>query len=239
MEFSFVEMWEKMGLLAKGVNILLVVMSLWSLGVIIERFITYSAASGQSLSFVLALREFMTKGNVAGAVNAAKEHKKSPIAKVMHAGLSEYAQGLEARRMTGPREVGDFDMVDAVNRALERVKERETSNLRRGLGSLATIASAAPFVGLFGTVVGVINAFQALKQGGGLDVIGPGISEALVTTAVGLAVAVPALWLFNYFTGRVDNFVVDMNDVSSEFVDFVLKEGRGGSESGAGLRNAS
>lgn len=238
-EFSFVEMWSKMGYLAKGVNIGLILMSLWSLGVIIERLITYSAGARQSLSYVLALRDFMSKGNVQGAITAAKEHKKSPIAKVMHAGLSEFQQGLEARRLTGPREVGDFDMVDAVNRALERVKERETANLRRGLGGLATIASAAPFVGLFGTVVGVINAFQALKGGGGLDIIGPGISEALVTTAVGLAVAVPAAMLFNYFTGRVENFVVDMNDVSSEFLDFVLKEGRSASEAGSSLRNAS
>ncbi len=236
-DFSFVEMWEKMGLLAKGVNVFLIIMSLYSLGVIIERLLTFSAGSRQSLSYVLALRDFMNKGNVQGAIAAAKEHNKSPIAKVMHAGLTEYSQGLEARRLTGPREVGDFDMVDAVNRALERVKERETSNLRRGLGGLATIASAAPFVGLFGTVVGVINAFQALKGGGGLDVIGPGISEALVTTAVGLGVAVPAAMLFNYFTGRVEHFVVDMNDVSSEFLDFVLKEGR--SSEGSSLRNAS
>jgi biopolymer transport protein ExbB/TolQ len=236
-EFSFVEMWSKMGLLAKGVNVSLILMSLWSLGVIIERFFAYSAASSQSLSFVLALREFMTKGNIQGAVSSAKEHTKSPIAKVMYAGLTEYSQGLEARRSTGPREVGEFDMVDAVNRALERVKERESSNLKRGLGSLATISSAAPFVGLFGTVVGIINAFQSLKDGGGMDVIGPGISEALVTTAVGLAVAIPALWMFNYFTGRVEHFSVDMNDVSSEFVDFVLKEGRGSEASN--LRNAS
>jgi biopolymer transport protein ExbB len=236
-EFSFVEMWQKMGPLAKGVNIFLVLMSLFSLGVIIERLLTYSAGSRQSLSYVLALRDFMNKGNVQGAIAAAKLHNKSPIAKVMHAGLTEYSQGLEARRLTGPREVGDFDMVDAVNRSLERVKERETANLRKGLGGLATIASAAPFVGLFGTVVGVINAFGALKGGGGLDIIGPGISEALVTTAVGLAVAVPALMLFNYFTGRVEHVVVDMNDVSSEFLDFVLKEGRG--SEGSSLRIAS
>ena len=118
-EFSFVEMWQKMGILAKGVNIFLIIMSLYSLGVIIERLITYSAGSRQSLSYVLALRDFMNKGNIQGAIAAAKLHHKSPIAKVMHAGLTEYAQGLEARRLTGPREVGDFDMVDAVNRALE------------------------------------------------------------------------------------------------------------------------
>jgi biopolymer transport protein ExbB len=237
--FSLVEMWEKMNILAKAVNVFLIIMSLWSLGVIIERLITFSKGSRQSLSYVLALRDFMGKGNISGAISSAKEHGKSPIAKVMHAGLTELAAGMEARAKSGPREVGDFDIVDAVNRALERVKERETANLRRGLGGLATIASVAPFVGLFGTVVGVIHAFEAIKQGGGIDIIGPGIAEALVTTAVGLAVAVPAAMLFNYFTGRVETFVVDMNDVSSEFVDFVLKEGRATSGESQSFRSAS
>ena len=227
-EFSFVEMWGKMGVLAKGVNIGLVLMSLWSLGTIIERLITYSAGARQSLSYVLALRDFMSKGNVQGAITAAKEHKKSPIAKVMHAGLSEFQQGLEARRLTGPREVGDFDMVDAVNRALERVKERETSNLRRGLAYLGTGASATPFIGLLGTVIGILGTFQMLRGGQvGITEIGPKISEALVSTALGLAVAIIAAMAFNFFTSRVENYVIDMNDVSSEFIDYVLREGRG------------
>lgn len=227
-DFSLIEMWNHMGPLAKAVDIFLVLMSLYSLGVIIERLITYSAGSRQSLSYVLALREHLQRGNLQGAIEAAAQHKKSPIAKVMHAGLTEYVAGLQALKQSGPNDVGDFDLVDAVNRSLERVKERETANLRRGLGGLATIASAAPFIGLFGTVVGVINAFQQLKGGGGMDVVGPGISEALIATAVGLGVAIPAAMMFNYFTGRVEFFVVDMNDVSSEFIDYVLKEGRDG-----------
>jgi biopolymer transport protein ExbB/TolQ len=117
-------------------------------------------------------------------------------------------------------------VVDSVNRALERVKERETSSLRKGLGGLATIASITPFVGLFGTVFGIIHAFDLLKTGGGIAVVGPSIAEALYSTAVGLGVAIPAAMAFNYFTGRVESFVVDMSDVSSEFIDFVLKEGR-------------
>jgi biopolymer transport protein ExbB len=235
-DFSVVEMWHKMGFLAKFVAIFLMVMSLYSIGVIIERLITYGTGSKQSLSYVLSLREHMQKGNLEAAIGSAKAHTKSPIARVMHAGLSEYTAGLSALKQQGPRDVGEFDLVDAVNRSLERVKERESANLRRGLGGLATIASAAPFVGLFGTVVGIINAFSQLKGGGGLDVVGPGISEALVTTAVGLAVAIPAAIMFNYFTGRVEFFVVDMNDVSSEFVDYVLKEGRTG-EGGAPYRS--
>lgn len=224
--FSVVEMWHSMGLLAKATAIFMGLMSLWSIGVIVERLITYSSGSKQSYQFVLALREHMQRRRLQEAIAAAQMYKKSPIAKVMHAGLSEYAAGLEALKTKGPDDVGEFDLVDAVNRALERVKERETANLRRGLGGLATIASAAPFVGLFGTVIGIINAFKKLSGGGGLDVVGPGIAEALVSTAFGLLVAIPAAMLFNYFTGRVEFFIVDMNDVSSEFVDYVLKEGR-------------
>lgn len=96
---------------------------------------------------------------------------------------------------------------------------------------MGTVASTAPFVGLFGTVLGIIGAFQKLSEtkdagGGGFDVVGPSISEALIATAVGLLVAIIAAIFFNMFTTRVENIVVDMNDVSSEFIDYVLKEGQ-------------
>jgi len=224
--FSVIEMWNSMGLLSKGTNIFMFILAIYSVAVIIERGIRYYNGSKQSFDYVVALRQHLQKGNVDAAIAAAKTFGWSPIAKVMEAGLSEYRTGLEALRTEGPQDVGEFDLVDAVNRALERVKERESTNLRRGLGGLATIASAAPFVGLFGTVVGIINAFGKLSGGGGMDVVGPGISEALVSTAVGLAVAIPAAMFFNFFTGIVERFLVDMNDVSSEFVGYVLKEGR-------------
>ena len=117
-------------------------------------------------------------------------------------------------------------MVDSVNRALERVKERETSSLRKGLSYLATVATATPFIGLLGTVIGIMYAFTLLKGGADIGVIGPAISEALIATAVGLGVAIMAVVAFNFYTARVEAFVVDMNDVSSEFIDYVLREGR-------------
>ena len=224
--FSVVEMWQTMGLLSKGITLFMVVMAIYMVAIIIERAIRYYNGSKQSFDYVLALRGHLQRGNVDAAIQAAKQYPWSPIAKVMEAGLSEYRAGLVALKTEGPDEVGDFDLVDAVNRALERVKERETTNLRRGLGGLATVASAAPFVGLLGTVIGIMNAFGKLSGGGGMDVVGPGIAEALVNTAVGLFVAIPAAMFFNFFTGLVERFVVDMNDVSSEFVGYVLKEGR-------------
>jgi len=224
--FSVVEMWQSMGLLSKGITLFMILMAIYMLAIIIERAIRFYNGSKQSFDYVVALRRELQRGNVEAAIQAAKTYPWSPLAKVMEAGLSEYRAGLLALKTEGPDEVGDFDLVDAVNRALERVKERETTNLRRGLGGLATVASAAPFVGLLGTVIGIINAFSKLAGGGGMDVVGPGIAEALVNTAVGLFVAIPAAMFFNFFTGMVERFVVDMNDVSSEFVGYVLKEGR-------------
>jgi biopolymer transport protein ExbB/TolQ len=226
MDFSLLEMWDHMGWPVRIVNIFMLLMSIWSLYVVAERWSTFYKGSRQSYSYVLALRDYLGKRKVDEALSAARKHGKSPVAKVVESGLAAYKQGQEAREHSGPEDVGEFDLVDSVNRSLERVKERETSNLRKGLGGLATIASIAPFVGLFGTVLGIINSFQKLKSGGGIDVIGPGISEALVSTAFGLLFAIPAAMAFNYFTGRVENMVVDMSDVSSEFIDYVLKEGR-------------
>ena len=226
MEFNLTELWSSMGTLVKLNTAFMGIMSVWLLYVTIERFITFNKASRQSYSYVIALNDYLKKRRLDDALKAAKLHKGSPVAKVVESGLTAYKSGREAIEKEGPEEVGDFDVVDSVNRALERVKERETSGLRKGLGGLATIASAAPFVGLFGTVLGIINSFGLLKGGGGMDIIGPGIAEALYSTAFGLIVAIPAAMIYNYFTGRVETLAVDMNDVSSEFIDYVLREGR-------------
>jgi biopolymer transport protein ExbB/TolQ len=226
MGFSLTEMWASMGWPVKLNTIFMLAMSVYMVYVGIERFIVYTKATKQNYSFVLALRDYLTKRRMDDALKAASSHKASPVATVVEAGLIAYKKGREALAEGGPEDVGEFDLVDAVNRALERVKEREVSSLRKGLGGMATVASIAPFVGLFGTVLGIINAFELLKSGGGMEVIGPGIAEALVSTAFGLIVAIPAAMLFNFYTGRVETMSVDMNDVSSEFIDHVLREGR-------------
>lgn len=226
MEFNLIEIWESMGLIVKLNTIFMLVLSVWTLYAMVERAITFYKGSRQSYSYVLMLRDYLGKRRLDEAMSAAKRHPRSPLAKVVESGLAAYKSGREALESEGPDDVGAFDIVDSVNRALERVKERETSSLRKGLGGLATVASITPFVGLFGTVLGIINAFGLLSGGGGMAVVGPGIAEALVSTAFGLVVAIPAAMAYNYFTGRVENMVVDMNDVSSEFIDYVLREGR-------------
>jgi biopolymer transport protein ExbB len=226
--FNPLEMWHHMGWLDKGVVSLLVLMSIYSLWVMIDRFVVFSRAKRYSLAFVLALRDRMAKRDLNGALNLSKAEPQSPIAKVIHEALTEYRDGLDAIAKTGPDEVGEFDVVDAVNRAIDRVKEREVANMNRGLSGLGTISSGAPFIGLFGTVVGIINAFRAMATSGqgGLGAVSAGISEALVTTAAGLLVAIPALMAYNYFSNAITTFVVDMNDVSSELISYVLREGR-------------
>jgi biopolymer transport protein ExbB/TolQ len=226
--FTFASMWEEMGFFAKAVLIGLVVMFVIALAIIYERYRVYGKAKRQSINYIMLLRTYLQERKMQEAVAAAQQHPDSPVAKVVGAGLKEYLEGLEALREEGPDDVGDFDLVDAVNRAMERAKERETANLKRGLTWLATVGSTAPFVGLLGTVVGIINSFQGLAGdgGGGLAAVSGGISEALVATAAGLLVAIPAVMLFNAFNARVESYQIDMNDVASELIDFVLKEGR-------------
>jgi biopolymer transport protein ExbB len=228
MGLDLVDLWNQMSIIVKGITVVMLGMFVFMLYVIVERIITYMAASDQSIRYVQALGEFLRQHKVNDALNAARHQPKSPVAKVMESGLQALQQGRDALKTEGPDDVGDFDLVDSVNRALERVKERETSNLRRGLAYLGTVASATPFIGLLGTVIGILGTFQLLKGGSvTINEIGPKISEALVSTAIGLFIAIMGAVSFNYFTSRVEGFVIDMNDVSSEFIDYVLREGRG------------
>jgi biopolymer transport protein ExbB/TolQ len=227
MGLDLMEMWEHMSIVVKFITVFMILMSVYMFYIIAERLLTFRAASDQSIRYVQALGEYLRQHKVNEALNAARGASRSPVAKVMESGLAALLQGREALTTQGPTDVGDFDLVDSVNRALERVKERETSNLRRGLSYLGTVASSAPFIGLLGTVVGILGTFQMLKGGTvTINEIGPKISEALVATALGLGIAIIAAMAFNFFTSRVEQFVIDMNDVSSEFIDYVLREGR-------------
>ena len=118
------------------------------------------------------------------------------------------------------------DLVDTVRRAIQRASALTANDLKKGVSSLATIGSTAPFVGLLGTVVGVITAFQgiATSGSGGIGAVSAGIAEALVETALGLVVAIPAVWFYNYLTGRIEYFNVEMDNSSSELVDYFIKK---------------
>jgi len=161
-------------------------------------------------------------------VALSKKLRRGHLSKVLGLAIEEYDRGVRALHTKGPHDVGDFDVIAAVNRAVDRSSMRTVADLRRGLGALATVGSTAPFVGLLGTVAGIITAFQAMAASGsgGLGTVSAGIAEALATTAFGLLVAIPAVMMFNYLTNRVEEMEVDINDSANELVDYFMKEGR-------------
>jgi biopolymer transport protein ExbB len=228
MDFNIVSLWTQTSVPGKGVIVILALMGIYMIAVSIERFLVFTKARSRSLAFVQTLSQKLRDRDIKGALSLSQLKPQSPIALVIEAALKEYTEGLVALKTQGPDELGEFDILDAVNRSLDRVKEREVADLKKGLGGLATIASAAPFVGLFGTVIGIINVFATMKANGagGIAAVAGGIGEALVTTAFGLLVAIPAVAIFNYFTNAIDAFVVDMNETSSELISYMLREGR-------------
>ncbi len=224
MSFSFIEIWHQAGVVGKSVFVLLAVMSVYSLGLVAERLRRYAAARRDSLAYVERLRDLLGKSDLEGVVKVAREHPRSPIAAVVAAGMGAYVTGVKG---ASAGRVG-VDLVEALDRSLERVRDRQVASLKRGLSGLATIGSTAPFVGLFGTVVGIIKAFTSMSAtgSGGLAAVSGDIAEALVATGLGLFVAIPAVALFNYLSTRVEELTVDINDVSGEVVAHVLREGR-------------
>ena len=215
---SFLDMWGQMGLLAQAVVVVLMIMSVWSISVMIERYLKYRAARKESRLFAPAVSEALKNGNIREAIDLAEQHEKSHLAKVLVAGLQEFQAHEDSSAIPG-------ETIEASKRALQRATALLIEEFKRGLGGLATIGATAPFVGLFGTTVGIINAFQGMTAGEttGLAAVAGGISEALVATAMGLFVAVPAVWMYNYFTARIESFVVEMDNSSSELIDYFLK----------------
>ncbi len=224
MDFSPMHLWEQMTWIAKGVVIMLIILSVYSLYVAIERWLFFKKAKSQSLEFAKQATAALAKDNIQQAVDVAKKFPASHLARVTRAGLIEFQ--LDTSRSSG---LSGQDLVEAGRRAIERETLITYSDFKKGVGSLATIATTAPFIGLFGTVVGIINAFRGMSTGaGGIAAVSGGIAEALVTTALGLFVAIPAAWIFNVFTQMLERFSVEMSNSSSELVDFFIKK-HGGS----------
>ncbi|MCY3778346.1 MAG: MotA/TolQ/ExbB proton channel family protein [Candidatus Aminicenantes bacterium] len=224
MEVGFVELWGHMGFMAKAVVVVLGIQSVWSIAVMAERYLLYRAARKQSQEFAPAVAESLANGNIQEAIELSEEKKKSHLAKVVAAGLNEF------QAHQGSTATISGQTIDASRRALQRATAVGVEEFKRGLGGLATIGATAPFVGLFGTTVGIINAFAGMSQAEdtGLAAVAGGISEALVATAIGLFVAVPAVWMYNYFTGKIESFVVEMDNSSSELIDYFLKRSSDG-----------
>src|SRR5688500_386941 len=216
--FSLTEMVKSMGGVAISVVVVLLIMSVYSIAIMVERYLTYSAAKKQSREFAPRVAQALKNDRIEEAINISDKHRKSHLAMVVSSGLQEVLAHEGSSDISG-------DEIEASKRALQRAIAIKAAEFKRGLSGLATIGSTAPFVGLFGTVFGIINAFRGMKNAetAGIAAVAGGISEALFTTALGLLVAVPAVWLFNYFTGKVDGFVVEMDNSASVLVDYFIK----------------
>jgi biopolymer transport protein ExbB len=217
--FDVRTMWFNMGWQARAIVIILFFMSAWSIGVMIDRLIAYNGARKQSRQFAPAVAGALREGKLDEAIKIADRFSKSHLAKVVVAGLQEFRAHQMSSDISG-------EEIEASRRALERAEAIVHAELKRGISTLATVGSTAPFVGLLGTVLGIIHAFQGIstEKSTGLGAVAGGISEALLTTAIGLFVAIPAVMMFNYFTNRVEAFDVEMGNSSSELIDYFLKK---------------
>jgi len=215
--FSPLGLWGHMGWPAKTIAIILFIESIWSLAVMIDRYLYFNAARKQSREFAPKVAGALKDSKLEEAIKIADRNKKSHLAEVVTAGLQEF------RASSG---VATEETIESSGRALERAEAIVHAKLKRGLSVLATIGATAPFVGLLGTVIGILNAFNAIatQKTSGIGAVAGGISEALVTTAFGLLVAIPAVMAFNYFTGRVEAFDVEMDNSSSELIDYFIKQ---------------
>lgn len=220
---DLLEMWEQMGAPVRILMAVLALMSMLSVGIFFERVFTFLQAQKQSKLFAPQVAKHLKDGKLKAGIAASKSknYKYSHLAKVVLAGMEEY----QFQQDTGVA-LEKEDVVDSVRRAIQRASALTSVDLKKGLGVLATVGSTAVFVGLLATTLGVINAFQGIAQtgSGGLGAVSGGISEALVGTAVGLFVAIPAVWFYNYLTGRIENFNVEMDNSSSELVDYFIKK---------------
>jgi biopolymer transport protein ExbB/biopolymer transport protein TolQ len=220
---DFLELWEQMGVSVKILMGLLALMSMASVGVYFERLFTFTQATTQSKAFAPAVAKHLKDGKLKEAIQMAgtKNYRYSHLGKVVAAGIQEY----QFQQDAGVAMSKD-DVVDSVRRSIQRATALTSSDLKKGMGILATIGSTAVFVGLLATTLGVINAFQGIAAtgSGGLGAVSGGISEALVGTAIGLFVAIPAVWFYNHLTGRLEYFTVEMDNSSSELVDYFIKK---------------
>jgi biopolymer transport protein ExbB/biopolymer transport protein TolQ len=221
MHFTLAEIWSQTGVFARIIIFTLGIMSVASLVVMAERMVVFRKTRSDSRNFAAKMGAILAKGDLSTAANTNLGKDVGHLGRVINSGLTAY------RISPNNKDVA----VESVARALERQAQREVQSMKRGLGILATVGSTAPFVGLLGTTMGIINAFSLMAESGsgGLGTISGGISEALITTAFGLLVAIPAVMAYNFLQGWVDARSVDISESSNEFLDVVARQLTGGS----------
>ena len=220
MSVDLIHLWGTMGWFAKGVVIIMAFMSIWSLTIMIQKFFQFQRSQAETRKFAPQFSRAIQEENLDQAIALAEKNKKSHVSRVLGEALAEVKPLLRDRATITAADI------NSAERAVERQMLIVLSEFKRGTGILATVGSTAPFVGLLGTTMGIVNAFTGMAQAGasgGLAGISAGIAEALITTAMGLLVAIPAVWAYNYFTTKIENLSVEMTYTSKELIDYLIK----------------
>lgn len=220
MGVDLLHLWAQMGWFARGVVFVMAAMSIWSLTVMITKFVQLRKSEAGTRKFAPQFSRAIQEENLDQAISLAERNKTSHVARVLGDALGEVKPLLRDRATITAADI------NSAERAVERQMLIQLSEFKRGTGILATVGATAPFVGLLGTTMGIVNAFTGMAaQGasGGLAGISAGIAEALITTAFGLMVAIPAVWAYNYFTTKIENLTVEMTYTSKELIDYLIK----------------
>jgi biopolymer transport protein ExbB/biopolymer transport protein TolQ len=220
MGVDIMELWRHSGAFAKAIVIVLFIMSVFMMQVAIQKWLFIRKSVKATKKFAPQFSRAIQEEQLDQAITLAEKNKDSHIAKVLGGALAEVKPLLRDRATITAADI------NSAERAVERQMLIVLADFKRGLGVLATTGSTAPFVGLLGTTMGIVTAFTAMSAGamsGGLAGIAGGISEALIATAFGLLVAIPAVWTYNYFTTTVENLTVEMTYSSKELIDYLIK----------------
>jgi biopolymer transport protein ExbB/TolQ len=220
MSLDLMHMWGTMGWFAKGIVVLMFLMSVFSMTVAFQKFMLIRKSQAATRKFAPEFSRAIQEGSLENAIRLAEKNKISHVSRVLGEALAEVKPLLSDQATVT---VAD---INSAERAVERQMLIVLADYKRGLGILGTVGSTAPFVGLLGTTMGIVNAFQGMSAGGasgGLAGISAGISEALITTAFGLMVAIPAVWFYNYFTTKIENLTIEMTVSSKELIDYLIK----------------
>jgi biopolymer transport protein ExbB len=216
MDMSILEMWNHMGPFVKALAFILIAMSIASLSVAVAKLIRFRAMARATRAFAPQFSAALEADNIPEALELTERYQKSHVARVLGESLREVAPLLDNPNAAGAA-------ITSAERSVEREQILLANDLKQGLGLLATVGATAPFVGLLGTTIGIINAFQGMGTGGaGLEAVSVGISEALIKTALGLIVAIPAVWLYNYFSGRLDTLFSELAYAGREMIDWMM-----------------
>lgn len=217
MQLSMLELWESMGYFAKGIVFVLLGMSVYAAAVSLRKALEFRRARRETIKFSPQFSQALEAEDYETAGRLVEQYKRSHLAAAFRGVFENLKLFSKDRRLSAIE-------ISSIQRTIELNSLEQLATLRRGLGVLATIGATAPFVGLLGTTMGVVNAFtgMATSGSGGLSAISAGIAEALITTAFGLLVAIPAVWLYNYFVNRIEYVGMEIQYGAKEFTDFLL-----------------